>query len=183
MLKTFALALVGLVLLAGCSSMTGKTTSDTVDDAQITAAVKTKLAQEKMGSITRIDVDTSLGTVYLTGVAETAAFRDRATAVAREVRGVRQVVNNVSIQAPSAAAGSSRTTGQVIDDATITAAVKTKLAAEKLSTLTKVNVDTRNGVVTLTGNVDTETTRQRALDVARGVDGVRDVISNLRIGS
>jgi hyperosmotically inducible protein len=179
MLKTFALALVGIVLLAGCSSMTGKSTSDTADDAQITAAVKTKLAQEKMGSITRIDVDTNLGTVYLTGVAETAAFRDRATAVAREVRGVRQVVNNLKVQSPSA----SRTTGQVIDDASITAAVKTKLAAEKLSTLTKVNVDTRNGVVTLTGNVDTETTRQRALEAARGVEGVRDVISNLRIGS
>jgi hyperosmotically inducible protein len=185
MRNMLAIVLVGIVLSAGCTSMTGKSAGNNVDDAQITAAVKSKLAQENLGSVTKIDVDTNLGTVYLTGMAETAAFRDRATALAREVQGVRQVVNNLKIQSPSAAAGSgsSRTAGQAVDDATITASVKTKLAAEKLSTLMKVDVDTRHGIVTLTGDVDSEATRQRAVEVARGVQGVRDVVSNLRIGS
>jgi hyperosmotically inducible protein len=187
MRKMLALTLAGIALLAGCTSMTGKSAGDSVDDAQITATVKSRLAKENLGSVTKIDVDTNLGTVYLTGVAETPAFRDRATAIARQVPGVRQVVNNLAIQSAgagsAATSGTGRTAGQVIDDASITAAVKTKLAAEKLSTLTRVDVDTRNGVVTLTGNVDSETTRRRAIEVARGIQGVRDVVSNLRVGS
>jgi len=180
-----ALVLVGIVLLSGCTAMTGKTAGQTIDDAQITAAVKTKLAQEKLGTVTRIDVDTTLGTVYLTGVIESAPFKAHATALARQVAGVRDVVNNLKVQAPSAGAsvGPGRTAGQVVDDASITAAVKTKLAGEKLNTVTKIDVDTRNGIVTLTGNVDSEAMRQRVLEIARQVQGVQDVVSNLRVGS
>ena len=67
-------------------------------------------------------------------------------------------------------------------DSTITAKVKAKLASEKVSTLTKVNVDTRQGVVQLNGTVDSEQTRMRATDLARQVDGVRDVVNNLKVG-
>jgi hypothetical protein len=66
-------------------------------------------------------------------------------------------------------------------DSTITAKVKAKLATEKVSTLTKVDVDTRNGVVQLSGTVDSEQTRMRATDLARQVDGVRDVVNNLKV--
>jgi len=73
---------------------------------------------------------------------------------------------------------SSRTTGEVIDDATITAAVKTKLAAEKISTLTKVDVDTRLGTVYLNGVVDSDATKQRATTIAQGVN---NVVNNLTV--
>jgi len=66
-------------------------------------------------------------------------------------------------------------------DASITAAVKTKLAAEKLATLTKIDVDTRNGAVTLTGNVESEGMRRRAAEIASGVNGVREVVNNLKV--
>lgn len=67
-------------------------------------------------------------------------------------------------------------------DTMITAEVKSKLAREKLSTLTKIDVDTENGVVHLRGNVDTETLKQRATDLAREVKGVREVRNDLRVG-
>jgi hypothetical protein len=67
-------------------------------------------------------------------------------------------------------------------DSTITAKVKAKLASEKLATLTKVDVDTRGGVVQLNGTVDSERTRMRATDLARQVDGVREVVNNLKVG-
>jgi BON domain-containing protein/PRC-barrel domain protein len=67
-------------------------------------------------------------------------------------------------------------------DSTITAKVKAKLASEKAATLMKVNVDTRQGVVELKGTVDSEQTRMRATDLARQVDGVRDVVNNLKVG-
>jgi hypothetical protein len=67
-------------------------------------------------------------------------------------------------------------------DSTITTKVKAKLAAEKASTLMKVDVDTRQGVVELSGTVDSERTKTRATELARQVEGVRQVVNNLRVG-
>lgn len=93
------LVLVLLVAVtAGCTAMTGKTAGQNVDDATITASVKGKLAGEKAATLTKIDVDTNKGTVYLTGNVENAAMKARATQLAREVSGVREVVNNLKIQ-------------------------------------------------------------------------------------
>jgi hypothetical protein len=66
-------------------------------------------------------------------------------------------------------------------DASITAAVKTKLAGVAPSTLVKVDVDTQQGIVQLNGTVDTEKTKQRATDLARQVEGVRRVVNNLKV--
>jgi hyperosmotically inducible protein len=85
-------------LTAGCTAMSGKSAGETVDDTKITAAVKTKLAGEKVATLTKIDVDTNKGTVYLTGNVENAAMKARATEIARDVSGVREVVNNLKVQ-------------------------------------------------------------------------------------
>ena len=66
-------------------------------------------------------------------------------------------------------------------DAAITGQVKTRLASQKLGTLAKVDVDTRQGVVQLNGTVDSEQTKRRASDVARRVDGVKNVVNNLKV--
>jgi hypothetical protein len=66
-------------------------------------------------------------------------------------------------------------------DASITASVKTKLATEKAATLLKVDVDTNQGVVQLNGSVDSERTKLRASELARQVDGVRQVVNNLKV--
>ncbi|HWC02981.1 MAG TPA: BON domain-containing protein [Methylomirabilota bacterium] len=94
-----ALGLVMLIAVtAGCTAMTGKTAGENVDDASITASVKGKLAGEKAATLTKVDVDTNKGTVYLTGNVENAAIKARATELAREVAGVRDVVNNLKVQ-------------------------------------------------------------------------------------
>jgi osmotically-inducible protein OsmY len=74
-----------------------------------------------------------------------------------------------------------QTLGENIDDTTITTTVKTKLAAEKGSTLTRVGVDTNRGVVQLSGVVSSAADRALAERVARGVGGVKSVINNLQI--
>jgi hypothetical protein len=66
-------------------------------------------------------------------------------------------------------------------DASITSGVKTKLAGEKASTLLKVDVDTNQGVVELSGTVDSERTKQRASELAKQVEGVRKVVNNLKV--
>jgi osmotically-inducible protein OsmY len=72
--------------------------------------------------------------------------------------------------------------GRQVDDAAIKAAVKAKLAADvKLSTLTNIDVNSTNGVVTLAGQVRDESDRIAAVAVARSVDGVVRVNNNLQI--
>ena len=93
-----AAMLVVAALLAACQSMTRETLGENIDDAGITAAVKSKLAAEKISTVTRIDVDTNRGVVALNGTVKTAGERTRAEQLAREVKGVRDVVNNLRIQ-------------------------------------------------------------------------------------
>jgi hypothetical protein len=66
-------------------------------------------------------------------------------------------------------------------DAGITTAVKSKLAADDTVKAYKVDVDTANKVVTLSGEVDTEAQRAHAVMIARNTDGVADVIDQLRV--
>jgi sporulation protein YlmC with PRC-barrel domain len=73
-------------------------------------------------------------------------------------------------------------TREARSDSMITVEVKTKLAREKLGTLTKVDVDTKDGVVHLTGTVDSDQMKARASALARQVKGVRDVKNDLRVG-
>jgi len=73
-----------------------------------------------------------------------------------------------------------RTTGQNIDDNN-TAAVKTQLARDKVSSLTRIDVDTNAGVVSLNGTVESPEQRAQAEQIAKGVGGVKRVINNLQV--
>jgi len=66
-------------------------------------------------------------------------------------------------------------------DAGITTAVKSKLAADDTVKAYKVDVDTNNKVVTLSGDVETQAQREHAVLIARNTDGVADVIDQLRV--
>lgn len=95
-----ALTLLGvMVLLAACQSTTGRTLGQNIDDSAITASVKAKLAAEKIATLTRIDVDTNQGVVALNGTVQSADMRTRAEEIARQVKGVRDVINNLRVQA------------------------------------------------------------------------------------
>jgi hyperosmotically inducible protein len=87
-----------VALLSGCTSITGETMGQSVDDTTITTTVKSKLAVDKTSSLARIGVETTRGTVQLTGVVESAAIKDKAAQVARSVDGVKNVINNLQIQ-------------------------------------------------------------------------------------
>jgi hyperosmotically inducible protein len=86
-----------LALVAGCSGMTGKSTGQTVDDAEVTASVKAKLVADKASNLTRVNVDTTNGTVYLNGAVETAMTKARVEQLAWQAKGVKAVVNNLQV--------------------------------------------------------------------------------------
>ena len=75
---------------------------------------------------------------------------------------------------------SGATAGENIDDTTITTTVKEKLAAEKV-TFMGIGVDTKLGVVRLSGVVDSAVEKAVAEGVAESVDGVKRVINNLQV--
>ena len=84
--------------------------------------------------------------------------------------------------ASSPAARRRRRAGTQIDDAAIKTSVKAKLAADvKLSTLTNIEVNSTNGVVTLAGQVDNPDQKRLAAEVARSVDGVVRVNNELQV--
>jgi hyperosmotically inducible periplasmic protein len=97
-LKTLLAVMLTVFSLAGCEAMTGKTAGQNVDDAALTTSVKTKLAADKLSSLTRVDVDTNNGTVSLNGVVESSDQRARAQELASQVKGVNRVINNIQVQ-------------------------------------------------------------------------------------
>src|SRR6187549_1006880 len=73
------------------------------------------------------------------------------------------------------------TTACSSSDPGITTAVKSKLAADDTVKAYRIDVDTKDRVVTLSGEVDTAGAKARAVELARGTDGVREVVDNTRI--
>ena len=75
-----------------------------------------------------------------------------------------------------------RSLGEVIDDTVITGKIKASYAADPEVSALAIDVDTANGVVTLTGVVGSENERQRAIQLAQGIEGVQRVeANNLRL--
>lgn len=93
-----AMVLVILLVGAGCQALTGRTVGENIDDAAITASVKTKLVADKATNLTRVDVDTNNKIVYLNGTVESTEQKARAEQLASQVNGVRNVVNNLEVQ-------------------------------------------------------------------------------------
>ena len=94
-MKAFLPVVALMFVLNGCQAMTGETLGEHIDDTTITTSVKTKLAAEKGATLTRIQVDTDLGVVQLSGVVDSAAEKARAEQIARGVSGVKSVKNNL----------------------------------------------------------------------------------------
>ena len=78
--------------------------------------------------------------------------------------------------------GNKETTGQYVDDATVTAKVKTAIASDVgVKAAANVNVETYRGVVQLSGFADSEDQASKAVTAAKKVSGVRSVKNDIRV--
>lgn len=171
-----AVAAIAAASLAACTATrTQKTAGEQIDDSVITGKVKAALVENDTTKARQIDVETFRGTVQLNGFVDSADQKAAATRVAQGVDGVKKVDNNLQVQTES------RSAGEAIDDSVITAKVKAALIADKDVKAHEVNVETRNGVVQLSGFVDNANAKLAAADIARGVSGVRDVQNDIRV--
>ncbi|HJR62047.1 MAG TPA: BON domain-containing protein [Vicinamibacterales bacterium] len=90
-------AVLALPLLAAC----GSTVSETIDDASITARVKTAFVNEPTLSFVRIDVDTFKGVVTLSGRVKSKNEETKAIALAKSIKGVTDVKSTLQIESNS----------------------------------------------------------------------------------
>lgn len=100
---TASFLVAGLLLLpvAGYTADTEKSTAtEYVKDSVITTKIKAELAAEKMSSLVKINVDTDkAGAVTLSGTAASQAAVDKAVSIAKGVKGVTHVKNEIKVVA------------------------------------------------------------------------------------
>lgn len=104
MIRASVLALLVLLATGGCAGLTGRPLETWAQDRAVTARVKTRLAADDAGTLTRIHVDTYESIVYLTGGVTSTETKRRAEGIARGVPGVEQVVNNIHLAGANALA-------------------------------------------------------------------------------
>lgn len=201
-LSSFVGALVIAMTTLGCSQ----------SDPGITTAVKGKLAADDTVKAYRIDVDTKDRVVTLNGSVDTLRARERAMELARGTDGVRDVVDRLTVtpgvtpttgiddKVQREAADAARATdaktddaqkkagdvtdrvGDAVGNAALTTKIKTLFLADTAISGLRIDVDSNNGVVTLTGMVPSAAEKTRALKVAREADGVKSVVDRLKVG-
>jgi hyperosmotically inducible periplasmic protein len=128
-------------------------------------------------SDTKIYVDN--GNVTLRGTASSLAQKELTTEYAQDVDGVKSVVNEMKIE--PAKSKSAQTTGEKIDDASITAQVKVLLVAHRSTSAIKTSVQTQSGVVTVSGFVKNDAEKSLVGKLVNDVKGVKSVVNNMTI--
>jgi osmotically-inducible protein OsmY len=194
-----------LVWLAGIVAMAAISACASTN-AGLTTEIKNKLAADSTVQARDISVDSDRGVVTLRGTVESQPAKDRAIQIARETKGVVNVRDMLavrtetgSVETPDAmrtvphgaTADTSTTAGGpapgavegATDDAAITTSVKQALLKDPMLRGVQVEVDTRAGVVYLTGDVRSDKVKQQLIKVAKETSGVKDVQANVRLVS
>ena len=96
--KSLAFILVVVLMAVGCQALTGATLGENIVDTNITATAKATLVVDKAINLTRVSAKTYQGTVYLTGMVDSAEQKTRVEQLTSQVGGVKEVVNNLRVQ-------------------------------------------------------------------------------------
>jgi hyperosmotically inducible periplasmic protein len=150
-------------------------------DAWITMKVKTALLFHRNVSATGTTVYTKDGVVTLQGVAGSMAEKELTTEYARDVDNVKRVKNDMTIAVTPAAPDA--TMGDKIDDASITAEVKSSLMSHHSTSALHTSVSTTDGVVTVGGIAANAAEKSLVTKLATDINGVTRVINNMTIAA
>jgi osmotically-inducible protein OsmY len=159
-----------------------------VTDSWITSKIQSRYFVDDDVKGRNINVDTQNGVVTLRGTVNSYSERLQAAAIARNTDGVKEVHDELMIEARPRERDTARaikdsvgTAGQKIEDAWITMKIQSKFFVDDQIKSRKVDVDTKNGVVTLKGTVSTAAAKKAAEDLSRETDGVTRVVNQLRV--
>lgn len=141
----------------------------TVEDAALTAKAKAALIADGKAPAANVNVETRDGIVQLNGYVDSDAERTAAEQAVRDVKGVAEVQNNLKVRTAE------RTAEATVDDTAVATKVKAALANDDTVPANDVVVEVRDGTVQLGGFVKTSAAKERAGEIAKGVEGVRKV--------
>lgn len=156
-------------------------------DAWLMAKVKTTLLFHRSVSGLATEVMVKDGVVTLRGEATSKAQKDLATEYAKDVEGVKDVNNEMTVLTAKMQSGK-KTAGEKmeaviesIDDASITALAKTTLLYHRSTSGLNTKVKTNDGVVTLSGKAKNAAEKELATKYVNDVDGVKNVKNQMTI--
>jgi len=146
-------------------------------DAWVKDNVEITLELHRGANDNRIDVSVHDGIVTLRGEAKNQAKRELATTYAEDIDGVKDVNNQMTVAGGTAASNAA----DYVDDASITAQVMYALATHRSTSVLKTKVETKDGVVTLTGTAKNQAERTLATLLANDINGVQSVRNRMTI--
>ena len=152
--------------------------ADQKTDDWLAVKVRSALLYHRNVSGTKTKVSAKDGMVTLSGTASSEAQKELTTEYAKDMEGVKEVKNEMTV---AAAEPPGRTAGEVIDDASVTAQVKSALFAHRSTSAVKTKVTTRNGVVILTGEAKNQAEKDLVTKLASDIHGVKSVVNNMLV--
>lgn len=147
-----------------------------MDDSAITAKVKAALVDHDSIKSTDISVKTEKSVVTLSGFVESQSQAEQAVSVAKGVEGVASVSDKLHVRDSK-----SQSMKGYAGDAATTSEIKAKLLADDVVPSRKVKVETTDGVVQLSGTVESQAQSERAESIAKAIDGVKSVKNDLKV--
>ncbi len=170
-----------LSLMIVCFPIFADTASQEVINAKQETQIWTTYALSPYLRANDIKVSVNEGKAKLEGTVDEDVNRDLAEAIALGVTGIKAVENNIKVVPDYQPNSDTSGYGSHIDDVNITSAVKSKLLWSKYINTKLIKVETINSKVTLSGNVDTQKSRELAERLAKGTPGVISVTNNLEV--
>jgi osmotically-inducible protein OsmY len=154
-----------------------------VSDAWVTSKIQVKYFLDGLVKLRNIDVDTRSNIVTLTGAVGTESERRRAVALARSTDGVREVIDKLRVD-PAVRTGDRAEQIPGVQplprpDPWVTMKIQSQYFLDPAVKGHKIDVTTREGVVTLTGNVESEALKRQAERIAADTEGVTRVVNRL----
>jgi osmotically-inducible protein OsmY len=150
-------------------------------DAWLMTKVKTTLLFHRSVSGIETGIDVKDGIVTLRGEADNQAQKELTTEYAKDIEGVKDVKNEMTVAKTSKETKETRTTGDKIDDASITALVKMTLLYHRSTSAIHTSVTTKDGVVTLSGKASNAAEKDLAAKLTSDVNGVTSVENRMTI--
>ncbi len=164
--QCFLMAVIGAVLQERSASA-ARAAEQVLQDREITLAIENALLNDVSVPTHLLDVQTKDGIATLSGSVDNLLAKERAAAVAQTIKGVRAVVNKVAV-VPAA-----RTDKQIRSD------VMTALTRDPVTAAYEIDLMVKDGVVTLSGTVQSWHAKQLAAQIVKSVRGVKDVENDI----
>ncbi|MBU1002349.1 MAG: BON domain-containing protein [Proteobacteria bacterium] len=156
-------------------------------DAWLITKVKTALLFHRSVSASKTEVLANKGIVTLRGEASSSAQMDLVTEYARDVEGVKDVKNEMTVSGVPVKSGETifrekmGALGDSIDDASVTALVITTLLYHRSTSALNTKVSTKDGVVTLGGTAKNSAEKELSTKLVDDVRGVKQVVNNMTV--